>query len=87
MQTHQGQDQDEKRLIAKHFDTRWGRADTWPKRTGVSVWRSLGICASLVRMANGFVTRSISPDELATALAYYHQNEAYIGARRLLNGA
>jgi len=38
-------------------------------------------------MANGFVTRSLSPDELAAALAYYHQNEAYIGARRLLNGA
>jgi len=42
MQTHQDQDQDEKRLIAKHFDTRWGRADVRLKRAGVSVWSLVG---------------------------------------------
>jgi len=37
MKVHQ--QQDEQRLIAKHIDTNWGRADARLNRAGVSVSR------------------------------------------------
>lgn len=40
MKVHQ--EQDEQRLIAKHIDTSWERADARLKRVGVSVWSSIG---------------------------------------------
>ena len=86
MKVHEAQD--ERRLIAEHVDTTWGRADARLKRVGVSVWSLIGYFRAFAgdreRTREAF---ALTPEELDAALAYYQRNKKYIDARLLLNSA
>jgi hypothetical protein len=63
MKVHQ--EQDEQRLIAKHIDTSWERADARLKRVSVSVWSSIGYLRAFdgnsERVREAF---ALSPEEM-----------------------